>query len=466
MTGVENPAQKAENGDPPGKTGSSRPARWRTRRSISVFVVALLCGALAAGVVSDVSVRARLAAAHSTLVSVRAQLDAVLSGISSAEASMRRRSLQRDELRISLAKAQVALARTPTELSEAQRLAFTQGAGIATLRSCLDGVRQALLQIDDKDTTAAIASLKAAAPSCEEAEAASQGSDGPAYPYDFADPDVILVGGTFFAYATNAAGGNIQAISSTDLHSWTPQRDVLPRLPRWAVVDKTWAPSVIQVGSAFVLYYTASYGLTGRSCIGAAVSLDPLGPFVDDSSAPFVCPAGSSGAIDPSPYTDGSGNLYLSWVSDGDGSTNGNGPAIWAQQLFPSGRWLVGSPSELIHSDQPWEAGVVEGPSVLYEGGLFYLFYSGNNWSSAKYAIGYAVCQGPLGPCAKPSSVPLLSSEGAMAGPGGPSVFADQQGALWLAFHAYVAPDVGYPNSRELFIRSLSLLNGQPVLAG
>ena len=55
---------------------------------------------------------------------------------------------------------------------------------------------------------------------------------GLVYPFDFPDPDVILVGQTYYAYATNSVAGNIQMISSSDLVHWTAIGNALPRLRR------------------------------------------------------------------------------------------------------------------------------------------------------------------------------------------------------------------------------------------
>jgi hypothetical protein len=42
---------------------------------------------------------------------------------------------------------------------------------------------------------------------------------------------------------------------------------------------------------------------------------------------------------------------------------------------------------------------VIEAPDLVLALPRYFLFYSGNDWNSASYAIGVAVCQGPLGPC-------------------------------------------------------------------
>ena len=41
---------------------------------------------------------------------------------------------------------------------------------------------------------------------------------------------------------------------------------------------------------------------------------------------------------------------------------------------------------------------VVENPAMFRIRDRYYLFYSGNNWASSSYAIGYAICAGPTDP--------------------------------------------------------------------
>jgi beta-xylosidase len=288
------------------------------------------------------------------------------------------------------------------------------------------------------------------------------GTGGSVYPFDFPDPDVIRVGNVYYGYATNSAAGNIQLIQSSDLVHWTVDGDALSHLASWAHSGYTWAPGVFELNGTFVLYYAAVDGLTGKECISVAVAAGPQGPFVDDSKAPLECQLDLGGSIDPSPFLDASGTPYLVWKSQG---TIGEPSAIWSQQLTADGTGLAGSASQiLVRPSQSWEGGVVEGPFMLIWSGRYYLFYSANNWDGANYAIGVATCQGPTGPCSKPLDHALLESQEGMAGPGGPSLFADQDGRLWMAFHAYLPTAVGYPNSRLLFLRRLSFADNVPLV--
>ena len=151
------------------------------------------------------------------------------------------------------------------------------------------------------------------------------------------------------------------------------------------------------------------------------------------------------------------------WKSGGPGSS-----AIWSQQLDPTGTTFTAgtNPALLLTPDKPWESGTVEAPDLVTSTGHTYLFFSGNDWNSASYGVGVATCAGPVGPCTDSSTSPLLASGDGVAGPGGESIFTDATGDYFIAFHAWVPGSVGFPNSRELYIRSLSLSGPTPSIGG
>jgi beta-xylosidase len=107
----------------------------------------------------------------------------------------------------------------------------------------------------------------------------------------------------------------------------------------------------------------------------------------------------------------------------------------------------------------------VEAPDLVLANGRYLLFYSGNDWNTANYAVGVAQCAGPIGPCSDASPNPILSSGTDTKGPGGESVFADANGNFWIAFHAWIPGAVGFPNSRDLYLRALNLSGALPSVA-
>lgn len=297
----------------------------------------------------------------------------------------------------------------------------------------------------------------------------------PVFPRDFPDPFVLRDGTRYYAFATNVTGKNVPVLTSTDLSTWTELPDALPVLPDWAKANAslTWAPSVLRRGSTFVLYFTARSIASGFQCIGRAIATSPAGPYVDDSSGPFICQVDGDdalcGSIDASPFVNANGDAYLFWKSDENASACRGDARLWAQRLGVDGLSLLGTPTELLRRDLAWETPLVEGPSMLHLGGAYYLFYSAGWWESSSYAIGYAVCDGPLGPCTKKTlDGPLVASLGNTLGPGGQEFFTDPNGKTWMAYHGWSSPIVGYANggARALRVDPIEVVDGVPSLTG
>jgi beta-xylosidase len=305
-----------------------------------------------------------------------------------------------------------------------------------------------------------------AAPALQPAPAGAS-SRAPVYTKDFPDPDVINVGGTYYAYSTQVHLTDIPTMHSADLVHWSPLTDALPRLPPWAAWGFTWAPSVVQTGpKAYVMYYTVRDAAFTRQCISVASATQPGGPFVDRSRGPLVCQLDHGGSIDPSAFVDGSGARYLVWKSDDNSIPRPT--HLWAQATSTDGLSLRGAPVQLLNADQTWEAGVIEGPDLVLSEGRYYLLYGGNHWDQSSAAIGYATCTGPLGPCRKvTTSGPWMRSHGSAVGPSGPTVFTDTSGNFQLAYHAWTGGP-GYQNGgvRSLWIDEVSFGGGRLFLGG
>ena len=199
-----------------------------------------------------------------------------------------------------------------------------------------------------------------------------------------------------------------------------------------------------------------------RHCISVATAAIPDTPFVDARADPLICPMDAGGAIDPSPFRDADGRLYLLWKNDG--ITLRRDSAIWSQELTSDGLELAGAPVRLIGTDQDWEFPHVEAPSMARVGGVYWLAYSGNWWNQAAYGIGLARCTSPAGPCSKPFSGPRLASTPGRQGPGGAEFFHDRSGRLLLAFHSWLGVP-GYPGHRALFIATVSFASGSATIS-
>jgi beta-xylosidase len=307
----------------------------------------------------------------------------------------------------------------------------------------------------------------------------------PVFETDYPEPFILPHGNEFLAYATNAQRGraNVQMAVSTNLVDWALIRDsnrlhdALPVLPSWARGGFTWAPEVIAVGNGFVLYFTAKERASGLQCIGAATSADPRGPFVSQAAQPLVCQRELGGSIDPDPFRDADGRLYLYFKSDGNNPQFRQSTAIFGQRLSPDGLSLVGPAVALARNDLPWEAHVIEAPTMARHGASYALFFSANHYgwepdqNISVYAIGYAHCEGPLGPCTDAPENPILHSfntreAGCLSGPGHQGVF--QVGARYfLSFHAWAAtPECHRAEEprRYLYVAPLRWQEDTPVI--
>jgi beta-xylosidase len=102
-------------------------------------------------------------------------------------------------------------------------------------------------------------------------------------------------------------------------------------------------------------------------------------------------------------------------------------------------------------------------PHVIRVGGTYYLFFSANMFDSDFYAVGYATCRAPLGPCADAPENPILRSACAASGPGHQTVVQDDDGETWFAYHAW--PKSG-EEKRVVWIDPLTWEDGKPTVEG
>lgn len=304
----------------------------------------------------------------------------------------------------------------------------------------------------------------------------------PVYRTNFPDPFVIAHGGRYLAYATNAERdrANVQMAVSEDLVTWAPLmdgkrlHDAMPVLPAWAERGWTWAPEVMETDGRFLLFFTARERASGRQCTGVAQSRDPLGPFTSPAAEPLICQRELGGTIDASPFRDAGGRLYLAYKADANAV--GKPTDILVQPMTADGLGLTGEPTVLLTNDAPWEAHVIESPTMVRRGETYVLFYSANHFGWERhqrlspYAMGYATCEGPTGPCVKAAQNPILHSytdrvAGCLSGPGHQAVF-EAGGRQFIVFHAHIARG-GCRNAgkgRAMYIAPLGWEGTRPVI--
>lgn len=297
----------------------------------------------------------------------------------------------------------------------------------------------------------------------------------PALDLDFPDPFILVVDDALYAYATNTVRSgrrlNVQMSRADDGSRFSDPIDAMPVTPAWVRQDRPdiWAPEVMAIDERYVLYFSARHATRRRPdgltlCVGAAVADRPEGPF-EPLPGPLSC-GGAHGVIDASPFRDGD-DLWLHIKTDGNCCRT---PVqIQVYRLTADGLRVLGEPISLqgIANDDEWEGAVVEAPQMVVHDGRYWLFYSGADYGGPAYAVGYATCQGPFGPCADAPENPMLKTPDDASGPIGPGhqTLFRWRGCAWLAHHGWrlrIAHERwAY---RALYIQQLDWTTGRPRL--
>jgi beta-xylosidase len=263
---------------------------------------------------------------------------------------------------------------------------------------------------------------------------------------------------SYYLFTTNANNMQIPAYRSADMKQWALIGDAMPVLPSWARKGFTWAPEVIEAGGRYVIYYTARHRDYELPCIGSASSSRIEGPYTDDSDRPLVCQTEQGGSIDPSPFRDDNGRLYLLWK--GNGNKVRIKTEIWIDELSADGRTLKGRAISLLKNDLPWEEINIEAPTLLKHDNKYYLFYSGAMFNTPRYSVGYAVSDNVMGPYTKSVDSPILKTGDGLLAPGHQGIFRDSSNGYWMVFHSY--DGVIRKGNRSTRISRMEWRNGKP----
>jgi arabinan endo-1,5-alpha-L-arabinosidase len=276
---------------------------------------------------------------------------------------------------------------------------------------------------------------------------------------DFPDPAVIRApDGYHYAYATQTLRDgdwtNIQVARSANLTDWVLLGDALPDKPAWAITTQDfWAPSVIFDGTTYFMYYSATPDVCHHHerghALAVAVATSPAGPFVD-MGMPLLLGAGFE-FIDPMAFDDpATGKHLLYW---------GSGFQPIKVQELAADRLSFAPDSGAIDLVRPNGKNgsfprLVEAAWVIYRGGFYYLFYSGDNCCGpdAEYGVMVARSKTATGPfetleqaCGVPHSL-ILSKCDQWLAPGHNTIVADNAGQDWIIYHAI---DVNRPRQRQ-----------------
>lgn len=184
---------------------------------------------------------------------------------------------------------------------------------------------------------------------------------------DYSDPDAIRVGNDFYMIASSFdAVPGLPILHSTDLVNWGIIGHALKRQPPFEVFDKTqhgngvWAPALRYQNNEFYIYYPdPDFG------IYMIRSKNILGPW----SEPLLVEAGK-GLIDPCPFWDDDGKVYLAHAYAG--SRAGIKSILVIKEMSTDGTKTI-SEGKLVfdgHDADP----TLEGPKLYKRNGYYYIF--------------------------------------------------------------------------------------------
>jgi arabinan endo-1,5-alpha-L-arabinosidase len=243
--------------------------------------------------------------------------------------------------------------------------------------------------------------------------------------------------------------------------------------PVWArSTQDFWAPHVLYDSQLqkFVLFYSGESDDTATGkCLGVAFADAPLGPFVD-MGAPLICGDGFVN-IDPMAFVDTiTGKKLLYWGS-------GFAPIKVQEMTSDWKSFIPGSTpkSVVFPGTERNYTRLIEGAWIDLHDGKYYLYYSGDNCcgDKANYAVMIARSENPLGPFIQlgvetksGNSVILKKGEKWLA-PGHNSIFRDDNGNSWMAYHAINKKEREKKldkGKRVMCISAVVYRNGWPVV--
>ena len=260
------------------------------------------------------------------------------------------------------------------------------------------------------------------------------------FPISLGDPFIMLYENTYYAYGTNAKDG-IEVYTSDDLLHWKKTQVLALHKDNTWGTRWFWAPEVyyIKEKNKFFMYYSADEHI----CV--ATSDSPFGPFVQDIKQPMIA---DEKCIDNSLFIDDDGKPYLHFDRFNDGLN------IWVAELEEDLKTIKSSTlTKCINVSQAWEEvwpRVNEGAFITKHKGIYYMTYSGNNYESPFYGIGYATASSPMGPWIKYEKNPILQKPDSLVGVGHSAMFTDKEGHLRIVFHAHNSQEKIHP--RHMYI--------------
>lgn len=284
--------------------------------------------------------------------------------------------------------------------------------------------------------------------------------------YGIHDPSTIVkYNGVYHIWGT---GNQIYHLTSPDLINWSTASTVFASgtWPSWintyvsGFAGDFWAPECVYMNGKYYMYYACSTFGSKVSAIGVATSTD-LVNWSDQGMVIYSNNSSAYNCIDPSVFTDASGNYWLTFGSHWSG--------IWMAQLNPStGKRLNTTLYNVAGNGSSSEH---EAPYVVRSGGYYYLFFNRGaccNGVNSTYYVSMGRSTSPTGPYVDQNGVSLMSNGGTVVlstsgkyiGPGQIGLY-QENGYNFLTYHYYDGNNNGAPT---LSVGNMGWNSGWPFI--
>ena len=260
----------------------------------------------------------------------------------------------------------------------------------------------------------------------------------------YADPDIIKSGDTYYIYPTSDGfdgwgGYQFYVFASKDLENWENKGKIIDFHEggvEWANAC-AWAPCTLEKNGKFYFYFCGKRE-DGVSCIGAAVSDSPTGPF-KAGKEPMVTPemVRAQGieigqTIDPSVYVEGDKAYMLL----------GNGTPVIAE-LSDDCMTIKAETMKKIEGAYDFREAI----TVLKRDGIYHYTWSCDDTGSENYHVNYGTSDKLGEPIQYRYAVLEKCPEKNILGTGHHSILKDGDN-YYMAYHRFGTPLEKYPEGK------------------
>ena len=219
-------------------------------------------------------------------------------------------------------------------------------------------------------------------------------SGNPIFEGDYADPEGVVFGKTYWIFPTFSAAYDDQlhfdCFSSKDLVKWTKHERIIDNSRIKWLRRALWAPAAIEKDGKYYLFFGANDVHEGEiGGIGVAVADKPEGPYEDLLGKPLIGNiVNGAQPIDQFVFKDKDGSYYMYY---------GGWRHCNVVKLADDFKSLVPFEDGSLYKEiTPKD--YVEGPFMFIRDGKYYFMWSEGGWTGPHYRVAYAISDSPFGP--------------------------------------------------------------------